>query len=237
MSFTYPSSTSTPLLVVLGLLMSLLTVGHTPESMAQTSVERTLHIQEGTVYIDGTPVPESELPASLSVDGLELQYQVYGMTEPVLRIQGNTYQLTSNTLKPIDHAAPNQINGSPLGNAPDGADAHLQALRAQEQTLYEYVRREYEMERAVRQRAQRIHQMRPGSQRAAHLDTLRQTVEELFDLKQANRYREIEHLEQQIEQLRERNEERQTHRDAMISYRIQQLVHGLDGIPDEDEGS
>ena len=190
---------------------------------SQAMPHRTLQIQDGTVYIDGTALPDEAVPDALRLDGVQMQYQVYGTETPIVSIQGKAYRLTASALEPV------QGGGASDGRAASASRStaeYMQMLRAQSEHLYAAVQREYALEHAAEQRAYRIRQMAPGPARTAHLDTLRQTVTQLFDLKQANRRRELQHLQQQVEALQQRMRERAAHRDAMIEQRIHQLTTG-----------
>jgi len=201
------------LIAIIGLVVG---VGGTSvlNATAQPAPERTLRIQNDTVYIDGVEVPPKALPDELVLEGLQMQYQVYGIDTPTVQIQGRTYRLTESTLEPVPQASTNQSRT---------AD-YMDLLRTQSQALYEAVQREYALEHTAEQRAYRIRQLEPGAERTAHLDTLRQTVARLFDLKQANRRREIIQLQQQVEAMQRRMEERAAHREAMIERRVRNLI-------------
>lgn len=221
----------------LGILLIALSAGSvaltltSDQAWAQRGSERTLHIQNDTVYVDGAAVPDDELPPELSLDGVQMQYEVYGIEAPMLQIQGRIYRLTESTLELVD-SAPDARNTDAHDTEarndrtnPAAASDYMAMLQAQSQALYEAVQREYALEQEAEQRAYRIHELEPGSERAAHLDTLRQTVARLFDLKQANRNHEIMQLEKQVEAMRQRMQERAVHREAMIERRMQQLVN------------
>ena len=228
------------------------------DATAQPGPERTLRIQNDTVYIDGVEVSQEALPDELVLDGMQMQYQVYGIEMPTVQIRGHIYRLTESTLEPVSQVRSNEAGAlgrqdtatrtraseksTPEGTTPDSTTLettvsdYLRLLQAQSQALYEAVQREYTLEQAAEQRAYRIHQLDPGPERTAHLDTLRQTVSRLFDLKQANRRREIAQLERQVESMRERMQERAAHREAMIEQRIQHLIgfyHEETGRPTE----
>lgn len=189
---------------------------------SQAMPHRTLQIQDGTVYIDGTALPDEAVPDALRLDGVQMQYQVYGAETPIVSIQGTAYRLTASALEPVQGS---EASGRAAAASRSTAE-YMQMLRAQSEQLYAAVQREYALEHAAEQRAYRIRQMAPGPARTAHLDTLRQTVTQLFDLKQANRRRELRHLQQQVEAMQQRMRERAAHRDAMIEQRIHQLTTG-----------
>jgi hypothetical protein len=226
---------------MLMLLVVLITASliHVPAVYSQPVPHRTLQIQDNTVYIDGNAVSEETLPSGLVLDGVQMQYQVYGLQVPIVEIQGQPYRLTESTLEPVERASdaaqearetPDATGAKTLQAAPASSD-YMQMLRAQSQRLYEAVQREYALEHAAEQRAYRIRQLDAGPERTAHLDTLRQTITQLFDLKQANRRRELQQLQQQVEAMRQRMQERAAHREAMIEQRIQQLTDHANYTP------
>ena len=215
------------MLLVILIAASLIQV---PAVYSQPAPHRTLQIQDNTVYIDGNAVPEETLPPGLVLNGVQMQYQVYGLQMPIVEIQGQPYRLTESTLEPVEQvsdgarAGPGGSGAKTFRAAPAPSD-YMQMLRAQSQRLYEAVQREYALEHAAEQRAYRIRQLDAGPERTAHLDTLRHTITQLFDLKQSNRRRELQQLQQRVEAMRQRMQERAAHREAMIEQRIQQLTN------------
>lgn len=210
-----------------------------PAAHSQPVPHRTLQIQDSTVYIDGKAVPEEVLPSGLILDEVQMQYQVYGLERPVVEIQGQPYRLTESTLEVVDQESyatedtrevPSESRAKTSRSLSPSSD-YMQMLRAQSQRLYESVQREYALEHAAEQRAYRIRQLEPGPERTAHLDTLRQTITQLFDLKQTNRRRELQQLQQQVDAMQQRMQQRAAHREAMIEQRVQQLTNHANHAP------
>jgi ElaB/YqjD/DUF883 family membrane-anchored ribosome-binding protein len=80
------------------------------------------------------------------------------------------------------------------------------------------------MEQQTYELARTIRRLPTGPERQAQIDTLRATLNRIFDLKQENRQREIEQLQRQISELRKSLRKREEMRDEMIEQRLQQLI-------------
>lgn len=101
---------------------------------------------------------------------------------------------------------------------------YLSEIQRRHRSLYERLMRERQMEAETHQLARVIRLLPDGPERQSQIDTLRATLNEIFDLKQENRRREIEALQQQIMELQRSLKQREDMREAMIERRIQQLV-------------
>lgn len=232
----------------LGVALVLLLVGSTLRG-AQAQPTRTLTIQDGNVYLDGRQIPDDELPPSLDVSNLSARYSFSGIAEPVVELNGVLYAI-GDSLTPVDPSAVSarksgvflqgttQATGRAAQNGLSSSATRLQQFQAQylreiqqrHEQLYERLMRERQMEAQTYELARVIRQLSPGERRQRHLDSLRTTLDEIFELKQENRRREIQQLEGQLEELRRRLEERERVREQMIEERIQQLV-GTVGNP------
>ncbi len=87
------------------------------------------------------------------------------------------------------------------------------------------------MERDAGALAQEIRSLSDGNLRQARIEQLREKLYAIFELKQNNRRREIEQLEQQLGALRERLQERQQLRDLIIDQYLKQQI-GVQNPPD-----
>lgn len=101
---------------------------------------------------------------------------------------------------------------------------YLQDIQRRNEQLYNRLVREHRMDMETRKLAQRIRQLPPGTERQQKIDSLRATLNDIFDLKQENRRREIQQLEAKLEELQRSLEKREQMRDQMIEQRIQQLI-------------
>jgi hypothetical protein len=218
---------------VLLLLVAGLTAG--PAS-AQT---RTLVIDDGVVRIDGEQLAEDRLPASLDLSGIRAQYQFVGIAQPIVEIDGRFFAVTDR-LRPVPEDSVRNANASVVlrnldrtataSQQPASADlqsAHqeyLSDVERRSRKLYERLVREHRMEQQTYELARTIRRLPAGPERQAQIDTLRATLNRIFDLKQENRQREIEQLQRQISELRKSLRKREEMRDEMIEQRLQQLI-------------
>jgi hypothetical protein len=101
---------------------------------------------------------------------------------------------------------------------------YLSEVQRQSRELYERLLRERRMEQQTYELARTIRRLPEGEERQAQIDTLRATLNRIFDLKQENRRREIEQLQRQIMELQQSLRKREEMRDTMIDHRLQQLI-------------
>jgi hypothetical protein len=206
----------------------------------------TLTIQDGRVFVDGQRVPPADLPPALDLSGyagVTAQYRYAGIAEPVVEIGGALYALRDGRLVPVDADTlaarptsmmmqsarrPGPTEAAAEARFQDREEAHRQYLREVQRHshgLYERLMHERRMELESYALARRIRQLPEGSPaRAAKLDSLRGTLEEIFALKQENRRREIEQLDRQLQELQRRLKQRQDMREAMIDQRLDHLI-------------
>lgn len=224
-----------------GLVLSVL-----PAESARAQEARTLTIQNGTVYLDGRALSPDRLPASLTLDGVQAHYRFLGIQEPVVEIGGQLYAV-NETLEPVSEDEARRRNASVIlqggmqqpqalrptrepsagTRASDLQKAHqqyLQDLQQHSHSLYERIMRERKMEAETRELARVIRLLPEGSERQGQIDTLRATLNKIFELKQDNRLREIEKLQNQIMELQRSLQEREQMREAMIDQRMKQLI-------------
>jgi hypothetical protein len=232
-----------------GLVLSMLPAVH-----AHAQEARTLTIQNGTVYIDGRALSSDRLPGPLALDGVQAHYRFLGIQEPVVEIGGQLYAV-NETLEPVSEEEARRRNASVIlqggtqspqalrptreqqaagTRAADLQQAHQQYLKELQQhshSLYERIMRERRMEAETRELARVIRLLPEGPERQAQVDTLRATLNQIFELKQDNRLREIEQLQNQIMELQRSLQKRERMRQKMIDQRMKQL------IGTEDEGA
>ena len=224
---------------VVALALVLLGSAAVPAAWAQST--RTLVIRDGTVYLDGQRVPSERLPASLDVSHLNVQYSFTGISDPVVELNGALYAV-GDSLMPVDPSAVS-VQQSPLSlqgassNA-SGAEArdeqtstlqqyqaqYLQEMQQRHRQLYDRLMHERRMEADTHTLARAIRQLPEGPERQRYIDSLRTTLDQIFELKQENRRREIDQLENQLQELQLRLEKREEMREQMIEQRIQQLI-------------
>lgn len=211
-----------------------------PAAWAQSS--RTLIIRDGTVYLDGQRVPDQQLPASLDVRNLSVQYSFSGISDPVVELNGALYAI-GDSLMPVEPSAVSarqstlflQGTSSNANRAEVAGEEqtstlqqyqaqYMQEMQQRHKQLYDQLMHERNMEADTYDLARTIRSLPEGPERQRYVDSLRTTLNQIFELKQENRRREIDQLETQLEELQLRLEKREKMREQMIEQRIQQLI-------------
>ncbi len=100
-----------------------------------------------------------------------------------------------------------------------------------DQGLYALIVREWRLEREAGALAREIRNLPEGRLRLARIEQLREKLGEIFELKQQNRHRETEQLENQLGALKERLQERHRQRDEIIDRYLKELI-GVQNPPD-----
>lgn len=224
-----------------------------PVASAQQS--RTLTIRDGTVYVDGQELPADQVPSTLNLEGVTAQYRFVGIQRPVIELGGRLYAVDEG-LTPVSEEEVNaekssvilqEIDARPaVARASDGEARSVtprsleQAREAQQQYLSEVQKANRELyerlvrERTMEQQAQdlaRVARLLPedSDERRAKEDSLRALLNNIFDLKQENRRREIERLQREIQKLQQSLQKRREMREAMIDHRLDQLLDSSSG--------
>jgi len=217
------SSHSILLLVVVG---AVLWSGAGPVASAQQT--RTLSIQDGTVYVDGEPLSDEQVPDGLELDGVTAQYHFVGVRRPVVELNGRLFAI-GDRLVPVEESEDpqSQTAGTVSETERESASAYEEYLRDVQQSsreLYDRLQRERRLEKNAQSLARVIRTMAEGDERRARVDSLRDLLNRLFELKQENHRRESEHLQRQMQELRRRLQGREEMREEMIESRLEQLV-------------
>ncbi len=224
----------TRLLLLLGLALGALpaaaqisTASRTAGASANTAVHR-LDIRDGTVYHDGTPLPDGALPADLDIAGVAMSFEYSGPVAPAIGLNGRLYTLDGERLVPLDEADMDGAFGlarpEVLGQsaAEQAEQAYLQGLSERDRALYERLIREREMEGEALRLAQ---QLRRNPVDATALRTeLRQKLDAMFELKQENRREEIRQVEEVLGALRQQLRKREAMREQVIEHRMRELT-------------
>lgn len=105
---------------------------------------------------------------------------------------------------------------------------YLLEMQSQNKDLYERLVRESRLEAEAQGLAADIRTLSEGVERDALIASLQESLDAIFELKQQNRRREIEQLEQQLSDLQDRLEKREAHRQRIIEQRLLELI----GEPD-----
>jgi hypothetical protein len=104
-------------------------------------------------------------------------------------------------------------------------EAYMGSMQNQNRRLYEELVRERDMEMRTHQLAQAIQAATTEEAREQHQAELRDILTEIFELKQANRQKEIEQLEQQLKELQSRLEDREALKEDIIESRLNDLLN------------
>ena len=227
--------------LALGLLLGAMLWGVVlPTASAQQT--RTLNIHDGTVYVDGQPLSADQLPDSLNLEGISAQYRFLGIQRPVIELNGRLFAvddgLTPVTEKEVrkerasvilgsgrmQSRAPRAVSRAQARRADASHQQYLNDIQQSSHGLYERLLHERQMEQNAKNLAHAIRLMPEGPERRAKIDTLHAMLEDIFEVKQENRRREIEHLQRQIRELQKNIRKREQMRDRMIDRRLRQLV-------------
>lgn len=104
-------------------------------------------------------------------------------------------------------------------------ESYMGSMQNQNRRLYEELVREREMEMRTHQLAKSIQTATGEEAREAYEKELRSILTEIFELKQANRRKEIHQLEGQLKDLRSRLEERESLKQDIIDSRLNDLLN------------
>jgi len=215
-----------------------------PASAQQT---RTLNIRDGTVYVDGQPLSEDQLPDGLNLEGISAQYRFLGIQRPVIELNGRLFAVDDG-LTPVTEEevrkerasvilgsgrrqsrAPRAVSRAQARQADASHQQYLNDIQRSSHGLYERLLRERQMEQNAKNLAHAIRLLPEGPERRAKVDTLHAMLEDIFALKQENRRREIEHLQRQIRELQNNLQKRARMRDQMIDRHLRQLIDSTQG--------
>lgn len=104
------------------------------------------------------------------------------------------------------------------------AERYLQEVRENNSELYERLVREQALEHETLQLSVEIRNLAEGSDRHALVERLRSRLDDIFQMKQDNRRREINGIEERLESLRHRHEKRERYRERIIEKRLKELA-------------
>lgn len=200
----------------------------------------TLSIRNGTIYVDGKQLASNQIPSDLDLEGVTAQYQFVGIQQPVIELNGRLFAVKDG-LTPVSeeevngeessvilqeiHAEQPAASARSAQNDRNSQENYLNEVQKANRELYEKLVQERRMESQAQDLA-RIIRMLPenSSERAAKIDSLHALLNQIFDLKQQNRRREIERLQREIEEVQRNLKKRTQLREQMIERRLSQLV-------------
>jgi hypothetical protein len=208
--------------------------------LASAQQTRTLTIRDGTIFVDGKQLASDQLPSDLDLNGVTAQYQFVGIQRPVIELNGRLFAI-ENGLRPVSEeevngqkssvilqeisARPAAAQGRASAASSDPQRQYLNEMQKANRELYERLVRERTMEQQAQNLAHAIRVLPDDSEeRRVRVDTLRSLLNEIFELKQENRRREIERLQHEIQKVQRSLQERRQMRDQMIEHRLRQLL-------------
>lgn len=97
-------------------------------------------------------------------------------------------------------------------------------VRQADQQLYQQLVREWEIEQQIQRLAASIRALSNRADREAPVQELRSKLNDVFQLKQENRRREIEQIERELHALKKRMADRERARQLIIERRLKELV-------------
>lgn len=213
-----------------------------PAASAQET--RTLTIRDGTILVDGQKLSDDQIPTDLDLQGVTAQYQFVGIQRPVIELNGRLFAV-ENGLEPVSEeevdgeessvilqeiSARPAARSGPSAEARDPQKQYLNDVQKANRELYKRLVRERNMEQQAQDLARVIRTLSEDSaERTAKIDSLRILLNEIFDLKQENRRREIERLQREIQELQRSLQKRRKMRDRMIDHRLDQLLGSTTG--------
>ena len=199
------------------------------EARASDAQVHRLEIHDGTVYHDGTALPAGALPDELDVDGMSMTFEYSGPVAPAIGLNGRLYTLEGERLVELDQDEMDRqafafAKPQPLGRsaAEQAEQAYMQGLSERDRALYERLVREREMEAEAYRLAQQL-RLNAGADPALR-SQLRDKLDAMFELKQENRREEIRQVEEVLQALRQRLQEREAMRDDIIEHRMRELT-------------
>ena len=98
------------------------------------------------------------------------------------------------------------------------------AVRKSDETLYDQLVEEWNLESNIQALAAKARSLPQGSEREGLVAELKSLLGEAFELKQENRRREIDQLEDELKTLQHRLQERESLRSKIIERRLSQLI-------------
>ena len=235
--------TSNPMTYLLrtscGLILGvLLWTALVPASTAQQT--RTLTIRDGTIQVDGQTLSDDQIPSDLDLEGITAQYQFMGIERPVIELNGRLFAINDGLKQVSEDEVQSQessvilqeISAGPAaprtrtsGTVRDPQRQYLNDVQKANRELYNRLVRERTMEQEAQNLAHIIRMLPEGSsEREAKADTLRSLLNEIFELKQENRREEIRQVEDALQALRQRLQEREAMRDEIIQHRMRELT-------------
>lgn len=213
-----------------GAVQAQIPAGFTASRAAEAQIHR-LEIHNGSVYHDGQALPAGALPQGLDIDGMSMSIDYSGPVAPAIAINGQIYALDGDRLveldeEELDRQAFALSKPEPVGvsAAKQAEQVYMQGLSERDRALYERLIREREMEAEALRLAGALRQNPNAPNQTTLRSQLREKLEAMFELKQENRREEAMQVEEVLQALRQRLQEREAMRDEIIQHRMRELT-------------
>lgn len=206
-----------------------------PLAWAQGSEGHVLSIHQGVVSLDGQVLPNAA-PASLDLAGIDLDFEYSGPVTPVIEVDGEPYVFENNRLVPFEEstrvgervyglgepmADPSALKAAQMVQL--GEAAYLQQVAERDQSLFQLISREREMEEEALRQADQIRRMPLGAQRETAREGLRSLLSDLLRLKDANRREELARAQERLDAVRAQLDLREAKHDDIVEARLRAL--------------
>jgi hypothetical protein len=220
----------TGLVLLAGSVQAQTPAGFTASRSADAQIHR-LEILDGAVYHDGEALPAGALPQGLDIDGMSMSFEYSGPVAPAIGLNGRIYALDGDRLvelneEDLDQQAFALSRPEPVSvsAARQAEQAYMQGLSERDRVLYERIIREREMEAEALALARTLRQNPNVPNQATLRSQLREKLSAMFELKQENRREEARQVEDVLEALRQRLQEREAMREEIIQHRMRELT-------------
>ncbi|MBE2186783.1 MAG: hypothetical protein IAE99_08435 [Rhodothermales bacterium] len=198
---------------------------------APTSAQRVvLEVSDGAIRLNGQNLDAEQMPASLNAamwpTGTAQRFVFSGSNASTVEINGVRYRigphgLTVDTdLTRVPDAVVSFLDDRGQTTLPFGA----RSLILVNETAPYAAEQEYALEVSTFELATRIRALPDGPARTEALQLLQQHLRELFDFKQAQRSRELDALERELQTLRQQHAARSRNREAIVRQRMHELL-------------
>ena len=212
-----------------------------PVSDSGAEVHR-LEVRGGVIYHDGAALPSNAVPDDVDLRGFPPVAMDYQRGEtPAIEVDGRVFAFKNNRLVEVPNAVsedeaaqgfavwqPRSLGQSAVeeqaSRRQQAEQEYLDSLSENDRALYEQLVRERNMEQEAVRLAQAYRQATSEAERARIQQQLREKLGAMFDLKQENRLDEVRQMEEALESLRQRMDERRDMRDQIIEHRLNELL-------------
>lgn len=216
-------------------------LAQSPASVPSPEVHR-LEVRDGVVYHDGTAMPASAVPAGVDMRGFPpISMEYSGDVTPAIEVDGRVFAFENNRLIEVQNAAsesgraqayaisqPKTLGRSAADNQEarrrQAEQEYLDSLSESDRALYDQLVRERDMEGETLRLAQDYRRAGTETERETLRAQLREKLGAMFDLKEENRREEVRQMEEALDGLRQRMNERSAMRDQIIEHRLNELL-------------